>query len=75
MIIFNIISAEIKTKSADVLLKMITILKELSIVIKMDRLYNNKKEIGRSDNHWEKGGVVTSAGPKRPKSSGQVFFI
>ena len=32
VIIFNNTSAEIKTKSADVLLKMITILKELRIV-------------------------------------------
>jgi hypothetical protein len=31
MIIFNITSAEIKTKSADLLLKMIMILKELRI--------------------------------------------
>ena len=31
MIIFNITSAEIKTKSADVLLKMIVILKDLRI--------------------------------------------
>ena len=31
MIVFDIASAEIKTKSADVLLKMLTILKELRI--------------------------------------------
>ena len=42
VVIFNITSAEIKTKSDDVLLKMTTILKELRIaqcVLKINELY------------------------------------